>query len=433
MKIEGEKGPAEAIPLYKRAIELDPSFAVAYGALAGAYSDLGGGQLADQYATRAFELRDHVSEREKFIISSGYYGGVIGDLDKANQVLELYARTYPRAFLPHLFLANNYSLMGQHEKSLAETLEDLRLDPNPDTDYSNLILTYMFLNRLADARATALKAPTRIQESPAFHANLYVLAFLEGDAAEMERQLAWSASKPIEDPFLSSHSDTEAYYGHVRKARELSRHAVETARRSDKKEAAALWMMDDALREAEFGNTSRAREESAAALTLANPGTSECWSRWPWHELAIRREHEELTDELAKEFPMHTLINGYWLPTIRAAIEINRNNPAGAIESLRAASILRTQRPQSGRGSCCAQSMCEARLTCKDVREAKPLWSSRSLLITAAWFRILRWAPLHVSASPAPTACRAIPPKPSRHIRISSRCGKTLTRTFPSS
>jgi eukaryotic-like serine/threonine-protein kinase len=338
-KIEGEKGPAEAIPLYKRAIELDPSFAVAYGALAGAYSDLGEGQLADQYATRAFELRDHVSEREKFIISSGYYGGVTGDLDKANQVLELYARTYPRAFLPHLFLANNYSLMGQHEKSLAENLEDLRLDPNPDIDYSNLILTYMFLNRLADARAEALKAPTRIQESPAFHANLYVLAFLEGDAAEMERQLAWSASKPIEDPFLSSHSDTEAYYGHVRKARELSRHAVETARRSDEKEAAALWMMDDALREAEFGNTSQTREESAAALTLAPTRDIRVLVALALARAGDSARAQELTDELAKEFPMHTLINGYWLPTIRAAIEINRNNPAGAIESLRAASI----------------------------------------------------------------------------------------------
>ncbi|HJY86963.1 MAG TPA: hypothetical protein VKE24_09015, partial [Candidatus Acidoferrales bacterium] len=167
---------------------------------------------------------------------------------------------------------------------------------------------------------------------------LYEVAFLRGDATEMQHQVAWAAGKPeAEDLLLSSQSDTDAFSGWLARARELSRRAMESARRNDQKETAATWQMNAALREAEFGNAARARDQAASALALASTRDVQILAA-----LALARSGDtaragKIADELAKRFPLNTMINGYWLPTIRAAIEINRGNPAKAIELLQAA------------------------------------------------------------------------------------------------
>src|SRR5262249_22636791 len=309
------KGDATAIPSLKRAIELDPNFALAYVVLGGAYSNLGQAGLGSENLQKAYELRDRVSEREKLAISGLYYGLVTGELERSIQTHELWAQTYPRDFVPHIDLGASYISLGQYEKALAEALECLRLNPEHGVCYGNLMLAYAALNRLDEAKATYQQAMAHKFEHPFLHFALYEVAFLRGDATEMQHQVAWAAGKPeAEDLLLSSQSDTDAFSGRLARARELSRRAMESARRNDQKETAATWQMNAALREAEFGNAARARDQAASALALASTRDVQILAA-----LALARSGDtvragKIADELAKRFPLNTMINGYWLP-----------------------------------------------------------------------------------------------------------------------
>jgi tetratricopeptide (TPR) repeat protein/tRNA A-37 threonylcarbamoyl transferase component Bud32 len=337
-RIQSEKGDTAAIPLYKRAIELDPNFALAYAGLGVSYSNLGEGGLASENITKAYELRDRVSEREKFRISANYYSFVTGELEKADQTCELWVQAYPRDPAPHGYLGVNYSTMGQYEKAIAEILESIRLNPDSGVTYSNLMGIYPALNRLDEAKAAFQQALARKLDYPYLHYYLYGVAFLQNDAAEMQRQAAWAVSKPGADDFLlSEQSDTEAFYGRLAKAREFSRRAVESARRSDQKETAAMWDVNAALREAEFGNSQQARQQSAEALALASTRELQILAALALARAGDSSRAQTIADDLAKRLPLDTAVSGYWLPTIRAVIEINRNDAAKAIEMLRAA------------------------------------------------------------------------------------------------
>jgi len=271
-KTYSENGDAAAIPLFKRAIELDPSFAMAYAGLGMSYSNLEQAGLASENIRKAYKLRDRVSEREKLSISGLYYAFVTGEREKAMQTYELWSQTFPREYLPHGGLAHLYSTyLGQHEKAAVEALECLHLNPGNGVCQGNLITYYAALNRLDEAKAIYQQAMTHKLERPQLHITRYRVAFLEGDAAEMQRQAAWAAGKPgAEDEMLSAQSDTEAFSGRLAGARELSQRAMESARRNDQKETAATWKMNAAAREAEFGNTARARAQAASALSLAS-------------------------------------------------------------------------------------------------------------------------------------------------------------------
>ena len=230
MRTNNDKGDAESIPFFKRAIELDPNFAVAYANLGSAYSNLGQAQLASESGKKAFELRERVSEREKFNISALYYEHVTGEVEKAIQTYEQWAQSYPRDSDAHANLGANYALLGQFDKALPEMQESLRLEPNDVANYSNLGELYLALNRLDEAKSTFDQALARNLDAVGLRLNVYYLAFLRADEAEMERQVAWGAAKPgDEDPLLSAQSDTDAYYGRLGQARELSRRAVDSA------------------------------------------------------------------------------------------------------------------------------------------------------------------------------------------------------------
>ena len=337
-KTEGEKGSAEAIPFFQRAIELDPSFATAYAFLAGSYSNLGENKLASENITRAYQLRDRGSEPEKLEFTFFYHILVTGDLERANQALTLDAQVYPRRPFSHLCLGIIYSQMGFYEKSLAEALETVRLTPDAGgIEYGNLVGYYMSLNRFSEAKAVYQQMESRKIDGPSLHGYLYARAFLERDTAEMNRQVSWSQDKPIKDSYLGMQSDTEAFFGHLQKARELSARAVDGSRHNGQKEAAAEWRMDSALREAEFGNPDRARQETNSALLLASTRDTQILGALALARAGDPARARKMADELAREFPMNTMLNGYWLPTIRASIEIERKNPAGAVELLQAA------------------------------------------------------------------------------------------------
>jgi tetratricopeptide (TPR) repeat protein len=332
------RGDAEAIPFYKRALELDPNFAVAYASLGNVYGNLGQASLSAENIKKAYALRDRVSERERYRISGLYYSNVTGELEQASQVYELWAKSYPQDLVPPVNLGSIYDSLGQYEKAVTDTLEALRLEPNITIGYSNLAQYYLALNRLDDAKQAIEQAREHNLESDFLHVAMYELAFLKSDAAELERQVTWAAGKPgTEDLLLSFQSDTEAYYGRLAKARDFSRRAVDSAVRADSKETAALWQVNAGLREAEFGNMAVAKQDVAAALALAPGRDVKLFAALTLARVGETARAKAIVEELEKNYQSDTMLKVYWLPTIKAAIEMNSNNSAQALVFLEAA------------------------------------------------------------------------------------------------
>ncbi len=331
------KGDAEAIPFMKRAVELDPNFAMAYVGLGVHYSNLGQASLAAENARKAYDLRDRVSDREKYRISAFYYQYVTGEVEKATEAYEIWAKTYPRDLVPHTNLGYMYSSLGQYEKAAAETEQSQRLEPTL-TGYGNLAGIYMNLGRLDDAKALLQQAQANKLDGLVLRADWYGLAFLRDDAAEMERQVAWAAGRPAEeDAMLSTQSDTEAYYGRLTRARDLSRRAVDAAVRNDSKETAALWQANAALRESEFGNTAAAKQRVDAALALAPGRDVKVLAAMTLARTGDAARAKAIVEQLEKSEATNTMLKIYWLPTIKAAIELNGGNASQAQIDLEAA------------------------------------------------------------------------------------------------
>jgi eukaryotic-like serine/threonine-protein kinase len=338
-KVWNEQGESQAIPFFKRAVELDPNFAMAYARLGLVYGILDERTKTAEYMEKAFQLRDRVTEPEKYNISTQYYNGVTGEIEKGNQVSQLWAQSYPRDAEPHLNLGYAYAVFGEYEKAQEETKEGLRLDPDNTTGYANLIQGYAVLNQLDEAKATYQEAIRRKPDNGGPHEMMYGVAFLERDTKEMERQVNWATNKPgVEDAALSYESDTEAFFGHLGKARELSQRAVQSANRNDQKETAAEWQINSALREAEFGNAARAKQQAASALAAAP--SFQFLAALAFARAGDPERAQKLADESQREAPLDTVVINYWLPTVRAAIEIDRNDPAKAIEFLDATAAL---------------------------------------------------------------------------------------------
>jgi len=340
------QGDAAAIPFYRRAIELDPNFAVAYAGLAISYSNLGQPSLAREDIEKAYQLRDHVSEREKLRITADYYDIATGELEKEAQTYELWIQSYPRDMVPHGNLGANFGELGQWDKGIAETEEAMRLEPNAVVSYPNLASFYMARGQLQDAKAVIDQAIGRKLESGQLHVAEYDLAFLQHDDAEMQRQLAWGSGRPgDEDPLLNAQSDTEAYYGRMNSARDFTRRATDSALRSGSKETAALWRANGALREAEFGNAELARKECEAALSLAPGRDVQVVAALAYARIGDPSAAARLAADLEKNFPVNTVLKLYWLPTIQAAISLDHGEFAQALDALQAPAPYETGEP----------------------------------------------------------------------------------------
>jgi len=333
-----EHGDAESIPFFERAIELDPNFAQAYLHLATSYRNLGEPDAAAVYATKAYELRDRVSEREKCMISARYFLDVTGETQKGVSTLEVCKGNFPREYVFYHLLGVQYSSQGQNEKAITEGREALRLEPTNGNCYGNLMSYFLTLNRLDEAKAMYQQAAERTVDNSNVHFNRYAISFLEDDKAEMQRQAAWAAGKPgIEDGMLSNEADSEAYKGRLEKARGLARRAVESARRNGFKETAALWQAAAAIREAEFGNEGPARKSAEDALAVSSGRDVQTIVALALARAGRTADSLAMADKLAKAYPLNTMLNAYWLPTIFAANEIARKNPAKALTILETA------------------------------------------------------------------------------------------------
>jgi len=333
-----ESGEGEAIPFLRHAIELDHDFALAYTVRGRAYEDLSEDDKAMRDFSKAFQLRNRLSERERYRITTLYSETVTGDLQKAKEAGELWVQTYPRDGYAREKLGVVYEDLGEREKGHTQFQEALRLDPESSVNVFNLVLSAASLNQLDEARRILETARARGLDGAIIRQSMYSLAFLRGDSAEMERQVAWAIGKAgAEQLLLSEHSDTEAYYGRLHRARELSKRAAEAARREKAKETAATCEIAAALREIEVGNASSATSSVRSALSLAPTRDVKILAALALARTGDTTRARALIDELESKNPANTLVKFYWVPTLKASLEIHVGSPQAAISLLQIA------------------------------------------------------------------------------------------------
>jgi len=338
-EVLGKTGDAAAIPFFKSAVELDPKFAIAYGWLDVVYNDIGESSIAADYARKAYELRDRTSEAEKYFISSRFYKEVTGNMEKAEQTCQLWIQAYPRSEDPHDLLSGAiYPVTGQYEKGVQEGKEAVRLNPAFSISYALLVMNYIYLNRLDEAKGTYQQAIKRQLNNPLFRLPLYQIAFLQNDTGAMAQQVAQTAGTPeVEDELLQSEADTAAYSGKLKIAREMSQRAMESAGGAQQRESSATYSAVSGLREALFGNAKEAQRRATLALARSTGRDVEYGSALALVYAGDYKRAHALTDDLGKTYPEDTIVQYNYLPTLRARLAISKGNFSEAIESLSAA------------------------------------------------------------------------------------------------
>src|SRR5271163_539314 len=338
-KAYNEKGPAAALPYHQRAIQLDPNFAMGYWAVGADYSALVETGRASEYFTKAFQLREHASEREKMYMAADYYQGVTGELNKAGQTYQEWIASYPRDDSPYADFGLVYSEQGHYEKAMEATREALRLAPDQAVAYVNLAFYALALHRFDEARQSIRDAQARKFDVYLIHSFLYALAFLGADSAAMAEQQQWFAGQPDSEHWgLALASGTEAYSGHLGKARELTTRAVDSAIRADSKENGAIYLTNAALQQAAYGNSVEARQSAAEALKLAPTVQGvESQAALAFALAGDTARAESLAQDLGKRFPLNTQMQSLWLPAIQAQLALNRKDATSAINLLQPA------------------------------------------------------------------------------------------------
>ncbi len=340
VKINQEKGTDAALVYDQRAIQLDPDFATGYHAVAGDYASLGEVGRASEYYTKAFELRQHASERERLIITADYFQFVTGELDKAAQAYQQLIENYPRSDGAYSALGSVYSFQGKYEKAVEVIRQARQLAPERVGAYGDLANSLLALQRIDEARATIREAQDRKLDDFVLHNALYGLAFLAADASAMTQQQQWFADhSAVENYSLSLDSDTNAYAGHLGKARERTKQAVDSAIRADSRETGAIWWENAALREAAFGNSSEAKQAAAEGLKLYPASQGVQVEAALAYAMAGDTAHARSTaQDLNKRYPLDSQVQSIWLPAIEGQSALTRKAPAEAIEQLQLAS-----------------------------------------------------------------------------------------------
>ena len=339
-KVLNEKGPAAALPYRQRAIEIDPNFAMGYLVVGDSYRNMSEVGRAREYYAKAFQLREHTSQREKLAILAAYYSVGTGEREKAAQTYQQEIESYPRIDSAYGNLGSVYAEQGLYEKALEVTKEAARLSPDTVSWRENIANNDLALQRFDEARQALREAQARKLDDYILHNALYGVAFLDSDSAAIAEQQRWYASRPEYENFgLALESDTEAYAGHLSKARELTKKAVATAVRADSKENGAIWQANAAVAEAAYGNALEARRSAEKALQLAP--TSQSVESEAALALAMAGDTKGakfLTQDLAQRFPLDDQMRSIWLPSIRAQLALDEKNPVAALSALSAGS-----------------------------------------------------------------------------------------------
>ena len=338
LKARNSTGPAQALPLFQRAIEIDPGFAMAHAWLGRMYGE-GESALAAQSISKAYQLRDRASDAEKFYITAVYDVQVTGNLEKARQTGEVWAQTYPRDKESHGFLAGIvYQELGKYEKSIEEAKIALGLDPDFSTGHVNQIWGYRYLDRLEEAGNALQRASERKGEIPDLFILRYDIAFLKGDQAGMERAAALGQGKPgVEDWISDDEAFVLAYSGHLQQAIRKSRRAVDLAQQPAHRERAAMYETGAAVWEAFFGDAPEARRSAMAALELSKGRDVEYGAAFALALSGDSSRPQALTNDLERRFPEDTEVRFIYVPTLRAVLALNNGEPRNAIELLKTA------------------------------------------------------------------------------------------------
>jgi eukaryotic-like serine/threonine-protein kinase len=347
LRTQHAQGDHEALPYLQHAVELDPNFARAYASLGAAYINLNQASLAIENFKKAYELRDRVSERERLYIEGMHYTYATGELDKAVQAFTQSVQNYPNDVDAHANLGSTFYYLGQWEKSATECREAARLDPENGINLSFLMADYILLHRLDDAWVLYKDYVTRKIDNGFVESLAYILSFLQGDSAGMQRHFESAMGQPgFEDILFAMQSDCEAYYGHLSKARDASRRAEDSARKNGANETAAFWRAYGAVHEAEAGNVEEARRQAESALVMAPGRDVRVLAALALARSGESERAQRLAESLNLEYPLDTLMQHYTLPTIRATVALNKGDAKQALEILETASGYEVTVPQ---------------------------------------------------------------------------------------
>jgi eukaryotic-like serine/threonine-protein kinase len=332
--VHWQQGPAASLQHYLRAVEIDPNFAAAYLEAGDDNMSVGEISRGAVYLVKAFQLREHASEREKLEITADYYGYVTGELAKSVQTYQEWIATYPLDSRPLSALAIILSSQGRYESAVDANRESLRLQPDSAV-HANLAAWLLALDRPEEARQALQRAQTRKVDNYMLHDVSYVLAFLAKDSQGMSEQLQWFAGKPEESFGFSLAAGTEAFAGHLKKARELDLRAVDSAVRTDSKESEVAWLEVAAQREAAFGNSTEARRLAERGLHLVRPGQgAQIEAALALAMAGDAVQAGSLANDINTHFPVDTKVQTVWLPAIRAQVALNRRDFSAALGAL---------------------------------------------------------------------------------------------------
>ncbi len=348
-KVLTASGSAAAVPLYQRAVEIDPQFAMAYAMLGRLYGDLAESRLSAESTTKAWQLRSRASNRERFFIDASYDMQVTGDLEKARQTCEAWKQMYPRDPLVRGFLAGTvYPVLGKYKEALEEAQKMLELAPDFPVSYNLVALGHLSLGNVGEALHTLELASQRKMQMPDLVVDRYQIAFLKADLAGMADAVSLAANTPgAEDLVTNQDAFGAAYSGRLQKARLRSHSAIQLATRAGQTERAALFQSGAAVREAFFGNAAAARQNATAALALSKGKEVEYGVAFAQALGGNAAVAQAMADEMERLFPEDTSAKFYYVPSLRALAALNRHDPAKAIEWLQLSSAYEPGVPQS--------------------------------------------------------------------------------------
>jgi len=337
-KVAASQGGEPAIPFFQRAVEIDPSFAMAYASLGLMYGSSGSSQLATENVTRAYELRGRASDKERFFITGYYFGRATGNQEKAQQVCDEWARTYPREFLPHSFLAGFVDpVLANYKGAVEEAQKIIELSPDASLGYYLLGYNWIYLNDLQDAEITIRTAAERKTDQMRMATLRFDLAYMKGDAAGMRREVELAQAHPeTQDWILDRQAFAEASEGRLKNAINLSRHAVALALQGGRREQAAVFETRPALWEAFFGNSIEAKRTAVAGLALAGNREVNYGAALTLALSGDSTQAEKLANDMEKRYPEDTSVRFSYLPVIRAAVAVQHGDPLKAIDALQA-------------------------------------------------------------------------------------------------
>lgn len=349
-KVHATRGATASLPLFKRAAEIDPDFAMAHAYLGRIYADMDQSDLSAASVARAWQLRNHASDREGFFITANYALLVTGNLERARQTCETWAQVYPRDSVPHMLLSGMVNKVpGRYEKAAAEAKIAVELDPDFGMPYYNLAVDNAYMNRFAEAEKSLRRAASRGLDGDEFRMLSYDLAFLKKDAPEMER-LSGGTKSFGESWLLNKQAFALAYSGRVREAKRISQSASAAAQQDDQGERAALWEAGAAVREAFLGNALESRKLAEAALALSHNRDVEYGAALSLALSGDSLRAQTVANDLLVRFPEDTSVQFSYLPVLRACLALNRNEPAVAVVVLQAAAPLELGSPPSSIG-----------------------------------------------------------------------------------